>query len=72
MMNASDPAVEPRSRTAVPTRANAEQCLDDAQELFRRTLSIWASDMLSLRHSGFTRPTWTGARDAGPGWSVAA
>jgi hypothetical protein len=72
MWNVSDPAAEPRSRTTVPTRASADQSLADVQVLFRRTLACWASDVLALRQSGFTRPTWTGTPGSDPGWSVAA
>ena len=39
----------------------AAQAVRDAQEMFRRTLACWASDMLMLRHRGLHEATWTPA-----------
>lgn len=43
----------------------AAQAVGDAQEMFRRTLACWASDMLMLRHRGLHEATWSMADDRG-------
>ena len=44
---------------SVTSDLQAAQALRDAQELFRRTLASWASDMLMLRRRGLLEATWT-------------
>jgi len=55
----------------VPSSAHAAQALDEARELFARTLAAWVGDLLTLRRAGLDRAAWTACR-AQRRWNKAA
>jgi hypothetical protein len=46
---------------ALPTNEQASESVNQARRMFARTLSCWASDVLTLRRCGTHHMTWDGA-----------
>ena len=61
-----------RPTAAIPTGIEAERCVREAQQLYRRTLAAWASDLLELRRTGAIRITWPTHAARDDAWSLAA